>query len=569
MNAFERLKEIANIFGLSGGESPTSWFDSSSPFCREAERLLRAGRAAEAEEMFARVLREPQYAAVVRRHHPRILLALATARLRQEKWDEARDAALQARAMLSDSRSKATLEFADCCRLLGQSARGQGRRDEALRYILEGIAAFELQRSPKPSDLIERRLEAASLLREMGRTEQAEHQAREAARIAAGHMAGQKEEGDALIELAQCLAAAGRFEEARQAGERAVEIHRAACGDYSSELAEDYEKLGGICQKQEDYQSAVAYLEKALGVRDRQVGGDTSQLGLLLVALADLYTILGRLAPALELLQQAVGKLGPARDANLADALEKLGAMYVRTGRYEDAADCYRRACDVWAVSPELYADRIAADVRALEEIEPWLPEPAPPRRPESAQPGITVRRDQSVPAQGWAVPWPPTQFSGVAAGPVPAGPPGAMQVGGPPLAGPASGALPAGAGIAQAAPPAAGSPQGLPGVPTGGGQGATGPGACGPAGAGADPATGQAPYWAPAPARGSAVPAAAWNGSVSGGESAGIPAQESGGALFGPVHAALQAMNHTLNARRDGQMLWGWEELDFEPLRR
>jgi tetratricopeptide (TPR) repeat protein len=559
MNPFERLKEIVQVFGLAGNEAQTSWFDSSSPFCRDAERLLRAGRAAEAEEMFARVLREPQYAAVVRRQHPRILLALATARLEQQKWDEARDAALQARAMLSDSRSKATLEFADCCRLLGQSARGLGSLDEALRYILEGIAAFELQKAPRPADLVERRLEAASLLREMNRPEQAERQAQEAARVAAERLPGQKEEGDALIELAQCLAACGRFEQAREAGERAADIHRAACGDFSRELAEDYEKLGAICQKQQDYPAAVAYLEKALGVRDRQVGGDTSQLGLLLVALADLYTLLGRLAPALELLQQAVGKLGPARDANLADALEKLGAMYVRTGRYEDAADCYRRACDVWALAPDLYAERIAADVRALEELRPWLPEPSPPRRPESPDPGTPIWLDQTAPPQaappdpraGWAA-RPGTRALNQALPEAP-GLPGTHR--GIPAPAPRSG------GAAGAAPSGFSNPD-LPGLPV------SGP---------ADPATMGGPLAAPAAgvvfapvspvmaAPGAGATVGVWHvhPTVPGGAPMGS------GPGGGAIHAALVAMNNAVGFRRDGQALWGWEELDFETLRR
>lgn len=559
MNPFERLKEIAQVFGLAGSESQTSWFDSSSPFCRDAERLLRAGRAAEAEEMFARVLREPQYAAVVRRQHPRILLALATARLQQEKWDEARDAALQARAMLSDSRSRATLEYADCCRLLGQSARGLGSLEEALRYILEGIAAFELQKSPRPAELIERRLEAASLLRQMDRAEQAERQAQEAARVAAERLPGQKEEGDALIELAQCLAACGRFEQARQAGERAVEIHRATCGDFSSELAEDYEKLGGICQKQQDYPAAVAYLEKALGVRDRQVGGDTSQLGLLLVALADLYTLLGRLAPALELLQQAVGKLGPARDANLADALEKLGAMYVRTGRYEDAADCYRRACDVWAASPDLYADRIAADIRVLEEIQPWLPEPAPRWRPELPDPGTPIWLDQPRPQQA-AIPDP---RAGLPAPPE-------RRAANPPVAG-ATGPAGVSLGIPGAAPRSADAlPAALPGLPGSDFPGLPYPGQVAVPSL-AEPAAGSV-----SGARfGSAVSRAPSQSAALGAGpyplSPAIPTGAPGGAGagFGAVQAALISMNNAVGLRRDAQAFWGWEELEFETLRR
>lgn len=519
MNPFERLREIAQVFGLAGGDAPAHWFDSSNPVCRDAEQLLRAGRFAEAEEIFARVLEDPRHAALVRRQQPRILIALATAQLRQEKWAAARESASRAKSLLADARARSSPDYAEACRLLGQAARGEGRREEALRHLLEGIAATEIQKSPRPADLVERRLETAALLREMERFDEAERQAREAVRIAAERFSGQKEEGDARIGLAECLAAAGRFEEARQEGERAASVHRSACGESSGELAEDYEKLGGICQKQGDYQAAVSYLEKALGIRDRQVGGDTTQLGLLLVALADLYTLIGRLAPALELLQQAVGKLGPARDATFADALEKLGAVYVRTGRYEDAANCYRQACEIWAASPEFSADRLASDIRALEELQPWLPAPVLPPKPVMPDPGTPVLLDR-----------PPKT---AAAGPVL---PGLGELGAPPPAtGPALAnagpGLPTGADLIQ---PGGAAPQGIP--------------------------TAMAPV-EKAPGGHVAPAADSGAGAVCG--QAGKPAPRRS------VREALAALSEAAASRRAGQPFWGWEELEFDPLRR
>ena len=535
MNPFERLREIAQVFGLAGGDAPAHWFDSSNPVCRDAEQLLRAGRFAEAEEIFARVLEDPRHAALVRRQQPRILIALATAQLRQEKWAAARESASRAKSLLADARARSSPDYAEACRLLGQAARGEGRREEALRHLLEGIAATEIQKSPRPADLVERRLETAALLREMERFDEAERQAREAVRIAAERFSGQKEEGDARIGLAECLAAAGRFEEARQEGERAASVHRSACGESSGELAEDYEKLGGICQKQGDYQAAVSYLEKALGIRDRQVGGDTTQLGLLLVALADLYSLIGRLAPALELLQQAVGKLGPARDANFADALEKLGAVYVRTGRYEDAADCYRQACEIWAASPEVSADRLASDIRALEELQPWLPEPVLPPKPALPDPGTPALLER-----------PPKT---AAAGPVPLG------------AGGQSGT------VADALTPALIA------------RGLEGPGpASGPAlpHAGSGPPIGAA-LIRPRGAAHQGIPTAmAPVEKAPGGHVA--PAAESGvgpgrGQAENPaprvsIREALAALSETAASRRAGQPFWGWEELEFDSLR-
>jgi len=528
MNPFERLREIVQAFGLSGAEDSCRWFDASNPVCREAEQMLRAGRAPEAEAIFHRVLREPQYAALARKQKPRILLALASAQVRQEKFDAALKTASEARSLLGDGRNKASPEYADCCRLMGQAARGLGEREEALRHFLEGIVACEQQKPLKAAELVERRLETAGLLREMERFADAEKQARAAVQLAGERLSRHKEEGDALIEWAQCLAACEHFDEAREAGERAVEIHRAACGEQASEVAEDYEKLGQICQKQQDLQSAVAYLEKALGVRDRQVGGDASQLALLLVALADLYTLLGRLAPALELLQQAVGRLGPSKDAHLADALEKLGAMYVRTGRYEDAADCYRRACDVWATSPEAYADRIAADCRVLEDLQPYLPLRAAPARAETPDPGTPVWLDNS-----------PAEPSVPLAGPV--SPPASVMaprtVGSPavgsgsmPVLSPMSGAGQAGSPVAAPAPVAA--PGKGPALP--------------------QPVATVPPGLAPAGSReqriASITPCAGTTG-----------ADPLGTDPCSPGRAAAPG--------RDGPEFQGWEELEFEPL--
>ncbi len=409
MNPFERLREIVSSLGFSGPGTEPMWFDSSQPACREAEKLLRSGRAAEAEAAFQRILNDPRHAPAARKHMPRILLALADAQIRQEKWREAAQTGARAGALLRDARFRTSIEFAECCNLRAQAARGLGAREEALHFYLQGLAAVQQRKNPAPADVVRRRIAISSLLREMERWRDAAQQAEQAVTLAVEELEGSRIHGDALLEWALCLCGCERFDEARQAGEKAADIHRAACGDHSNEVALDYEKLGMICQKQGDYPAAVAFLEKALGVKERQVGGDTREFALLLVALADLYTLIGRLAPALELLQQAVGKLGPSRDGNLATALEKLGAMYVRTGRYEDAADCYVRANACWSADPDAHADRIAANRQALETLLPWLPEPAAPPVEEPPDPGISVLREAARP-QPASVPGSPAQ---------------------------------------------------------------------------------------------------------------------------------------------------------------
>lgn len=553
MNPIERLREIVTALGLSGSDTEQMWFDASNPVCRDAEKLLRAGRAAEAEESFHRVLNEPRHAALARKHLPRILLALATAQVRQQKWEEAERTAARAWALLSELRYRTSPEFAECCRLRAEAAKGRGAREEALRLYLQGLAAVEEQKRPRPAEVVRRRIDICALLRDMERWQDAEQQAAKAVELAAGKLEGAREQGDALLEWAMCLAGCERFDEAREAGEKAAAIHRACCGDFSGDVAHDYEKLGSICQRQGDYPAAVSYLEKALNVKEHQVGGDTSEFALLLVALADLYTLIGRLAPALELLQQAVGKLGPSKDGNLAGALEKLGAMYVRTGRYEDAADCYKRAFDYWSADPETHADRISANRQALESLIPWLPAPEAAPGQEAPDPGISVLKQDAQPGGG--------ESSAVqGAGDVPRGARPGMEIADALMAlSDAPGLVPPQVGVAGPAPqiPAAGS--------------------VGPA-VGPGPVAGPLPLAArpPAPPQETLEPvhfraqSPGFTQARAGGGRAPASVQTlaAGRPQGAPGIGGLHALDIAVSARRDEHGFCGWEDLDFEPLK-
>ncbi|MEJ5368934.1 MAG: tetratricopeptide repeat protein [Bryobacteraceae bacterium] len=556
MNPFERLREIVTALGLTSEDTGRMWFDGSNPVCRDAERLLRAGRAAEAEAAFQSVLREPRYAALAKKHMPRILLALAEAQIRQEKWDEADQTGARAWALLSELRHRSAPEFLECCRLRAQAAKGCGALEQALQFTLHGLEALEEQKNPKPAEVIRRRIEAAGLLRELKRFEEAEERARAAVEYAAKHLEGGRDHGDALLEWAICLAANRKFEEAREAGEKAAEIHRAACGDYSSEVAQVYEKLGSICQQQGDYPAAVSYLEKALNVKEHQVGGDSSELALLLVALADLYTLIGRLAPALELLQQAVGKLGPSKDSNLAGALEKLAAMYVRTGRYQDAADCYQRAFDFWSADPETYGERITANRQAVQELLPLLPEPAAVRpTAEAPDPGISVLRAGQQAGEPRGPAFPPAAgaaFPGSTPGGSPASASGGAVTHG------AQAIFPAPAVAPPAKPfhplanreslPAPGPPISpvwqAPAMPTGAGTGG---------GSAALPSYSIPVQAPPSAAHPVSSASAAWRTGT--------------GSL--PATGSLRALNEFTSVQRDAYGFYGWEELEFETLRR
>lgn len=394
MDPIQRLKEATQVF-RQGGHEENGWFDKNQGECREGERLLKEGREAEAERIFRKASEEAKTSWGQKKHRPRILLALATAEWRQGKREEARRSGEEALALLGGEKGRGLWEYGELCELLGRVAWEADEQEAALERMSEAVAGGKALREMNGSRLVERQRWIGRILQASGREEEAE-QAWDAALELAEARCGSESAAaaDCLMDL--CGAAARRHDmaEAKELGEDAVRLRRLVCGNDSMEVAKDLEMLAGHCQAGRDFEAAVKYLEQALQVRDRQIGGNTPELATLLMALADVYTLLGRIAPALELMRQAVGKLGPRRDRNLAVALEKLGGMYVKTGRYEDAGDCYSRARQYWGEDAEANVEELLANSRALEELAALLPAGGAQKEVEARaddDPGISV----------------------------------------------------------------------------------------------------------------------------------------------------------------------------------
>ncbi|GEM_PF-1783932 len=374
MKAFDRLKQAAQVFKQAIPEG-SGWFDGASPECQEADRLLQMGRYADAEAIFERIAADNRPRAFGRKQQTRVLLALATAQFKQDKLAEAERTASNARSQLDDRHPGS--ELVDCLELQGRIAQKLGNIETAQGLLQQAVENQKRLREPDPTTLTKLQRCLATILTEAGWREDARDTLREAVVIAETQCGEYtRVTADCLIDLSHSEAGLGRFAEARELAERALKIHRSVCGTDSAEAGQDLETLAGFCQSNKELEAAVSYLEQALFVRERQIGGNAAQFALLLMALADIYTLIGRLAPALELMQQAVTKLSPSRDENLAAALEKLGSIYFRTGRPENAFDCYRNARQYWELKPEENSEAISANGRFLEELARLLPEP-------------------------------------------------------------------------------------------------------------------------------------------------------------------------------------------------
>ncbi|MGH9666652.1 MAG: tetratricopeptide repeat protein, partial [Bryobacteraceae bacterium] len=291
------------------------WFEGALPDGKEGLRLLEGGNYAEAEKCFQRVVAALKDRSLPRGRHARVLLALATTQWKQKRLGEARETAESARDLLTGPKTKRGAELAECLDLLGRIYSDDGDLPAASAAFQE---ALDIEKETRQSDskiLTERYRHLAGALWAAGHLAEAKdafEQAVKTSEKAHGEM--HTLTADCLIDLGQCLSAHDEHDAARETLEKGLEIHRQLCGADSEEVARDYQALASAAHMAKDLEASVAYYEKALHLRERQLGGNAAEFAMLLVSLAGVHSTEGRPARALELLQQAVPRLEGARD---------------------------------------------------------------------------------------------------------------------------------------------------------------------------------------------------------------------------------------------------------------
>lgn len=361
------------------------------PESREGERLLEAGKFAEAEECLRGLLRNAELPRGLRPYHAHTFVCLAKAQLELHKLVDARVSAERALEALGGERAKPCTDLAAAQQVLGriwQEAGDLAQAGEILR------TALETQESASPVDvpaIVERSLHLAQVLEEMEELDEA-HQVLEKA-----HERAEKTLGDShavtancLIELGQCESARGNHEAAHQHLKRALEIHCEMHGFSGEVVIRDLQLIAAASQAAEDFQTAAEYYERALSMRERQLGGAARESAEIMMNLAGVESEMGRFGRAAELLQQAVSKLEVERQANVGEALEKLGVVYMLSGRFRDADSSIARARRFYELNPERYRhaiktnEEIAAQLRSYYRVE--LPRAGEERKPPPQQ---------------------------------------------------------------------------------------------------------------------------------------------------------------------------------------
>jgi tetratricopeptide (TPR) repeat protein len=352
--------------------------ESSHPDYTEGLNLVELQKFAEAEECFLRVVSDLNARPGRPRVRVRVLLALARTQLEQKKVRESRETAESACALLTNSKASSLLS--SCLDLRGCIQQEDGDLAGGIQFFREALEIQEKVYPLEPPTLIERYRHLASALLNADKIGEAKEFVEQALEVAEKRLGtGSPLFADCLIDLGKCQFPLGDKEGGLASMERAVAIHRETAGPTSDEVVWDLQAIGSACQQVGDLERAVHYYEHALKIRERQVGGSAADLALLLMRLSESHALLGNDAPAMELLQSAIGKLAGTSDERLADALERLGELYTRWGRVSDAIPCYQKARVVWEKNPDKHAEALQANSVLLAEVKQYGPaDPVP-----------------------------------------------------------------------------------------------------------------------------------------------------------------------------------------------
>lgn len=344
----------------------------SGPDSSEGERLLQLGNFQEAERFFDQLLESTKSRPGRKGRQGRVLLALAKARWEQEKYPTSLEAAKSALPELEDAGPAP--ELVECLDLL---ARLQIEREHIADAIPHFERALAVQQKIRPLDqaaVIQRQRKLADAFGQAGTWDKALAASEAAAQIAEKECGPtHRLTGDCLSDLGRCQTENGNHVTAKLTLERALEVHTSLCGGDSEEVARDYQSLASACQAAEDFEHAVHYYEKALRLRERQLGGNSADFADLLMNLAGAHSLQGHYGPAVELLQQAVGKFEGTRDRRLGPALESLGTVYLLCGRVEDSIRSLKKARKIWEAAPDRHQAQLESNRQLFETVGSYL----------------------------------------------------------------------------------------------------------------------------------------------------------------------------------------------------
>ncbi|HYO72481.1 MAG TPA: serine/threonine-protein kinase [Archangium sp.] len=151
----------------------------------------------------------------------------------------------------------------------------------------------------------------------------------------------------ALNNLGVALGALGKYEEARAVYEQALDLRRKTLGPDNPLVANSYSNLGTALGQLGKHDEARELYEHALAIRKNALGLEHPDVAISLNNLAVALNDLGRYEEALRLLEDALAlreKLLKPEHPDIANTLNNLGSALRGVGRYEEARRHLERA---------------------------------------------------------------------------------------------------------------------------------------------------------------------------------------------------------------------------------
>ncbi len=340
---------------------------------READRHTQAGNFGEAEKSLRLVLAEAKSRRKPAWKVGSIQLELAAVLLKLDKVDEAESLVQQTITAFGRAITPGLEMQARIATLRSKHANAQ-------ELLKQAIHQEEARAKPDLAVLGKLQQELATSQSVSGDLDDAEKTQRIALdRLEQFYGVSHSAVADAKWILGDIYLKEGKHQLAMVCFEGAMAVHRTVEGD-SRPVTRDLMSLAQAAMGAGDVARATTEYERTLSMMERQVGTKQTDVAHVVLNLARIYEASYQIAKAQEAVQQAIGLLESEKGQQLAEALELMGRLYIRSGRYSDALSQFEQAQRLW-MERDSNAEQLAVNAQQQQKLRDQMAEIEAARR--------------------------------------------------------------------------------------------------------------------------------------------------------------------------------------------
>jgi tetratricopeptide (TPR) repeat protein len=142
----------------------------------------------------------------------------------------------------------------------------------------------------------------------------------------------------------------GRYEEAMEYNQQALDIRMETFGERHADVASSYNNMGNVCDLMGQYEEAMEYHKKALDIRIETLGEGHADVASSYNNIGNICDVLGQYEEAMEYYEKSIDirikSLG-ARHIEVAGSYNNIGNICDMLGQYEEAMKYHKKALDI------------------------------------------------------------------------------------------------------------------------------------------------------------------------------------------------------------------------------